>query len=72
MKKFLKNIPWSVLIIASLTIGLTPFAPPHIWGKLQLLFTGKLVQPLDWFDFALHGAPWGLLITKSILTFKDR
>ncbi|MBA3016508.1 MAG: RND transporter [Proteobacteria bacterium] len=70
MEKILANIPWSVLVIACLTIGLAPFNPPHIWEKLQLLAKGQLVRPVDWFDFFLHGTPWILLIVKSILSIK--
>ena len=71
MEKFLTSIPWGVLIIACLTLGLAPFNPPHIWEKLQMLFKGQLVRPLDWFDFFLHGTPWFLLVVKTIFTLKS-
>lgn len=64
--EFLLKIPWGIVVLACLTLGLAPFNPPHIWEKLSMLFHGKLVRPLDWFDFVLHGTPWVLLITKSI------
>ncbi len=70
MEKLFAAIPWGVLVIACLTLGLAPFNPPHIWEKLQMLFKGQLVRPLDWFDFFLHGTPWILLIAKSILSLK--
>ncbi len=40
-----------------------PYTPePHIWGKLKWIFTGaEGMQPVDWFDFFLHGSPWVLL-----------
>ncbi|MFW8600378.1 RND transporter [Desulfobacterota bacterium M19] len=63
---FLDKIPLSILIIACLTLGLAPFNPPHIWEKLQMLFHGRLIRPLDWFDFFLHGTPWVLLFAKLI------
>jgi len=63
---FLDKIPLSILIIACLTLGLAPFNPPHIWEKLQMLFQGRLIRPLDWFDFFLHGTPWVLLFAKLI------
>ncbi|HFQ80129.1 MAG TPA: RND transporter [Desulfobacterales bacterium] len=63
---FLDKIPISILIIACLTLGLAPFNPPHIWEKLQMLFHGRLIRPLDWFDFFLHGTPWVLLVAKLI------
>jgi hypothetical protein len=63
---FLDKIPISILVIACLTLGLAPFNPPHIWEKLQMLFQGRLIRPLDWFDFFLHGTPWVLLFAKLI------
>ncbi len=67
MEKLLDATPWSLIIIACLTLGLAPFHPPHIWEKLQMLFRGELVRPLDWFDFIMHGIPWLLLIAKSVV-----
>ncbi|MCA9525112.1 MAG: hypothetical protein KC549_02300 [Myxococcales bacterium] len=51
-------------LIASLTLGLAPFAPePHVWGKLKWVFGGAVgMDAVDWFDLALHGAPWIWLI----------
>lgn len=67
--EYISKMPWGLLIIACLTLGLAPFVPqPHIWEKLQMLAKGELVRPIDWFDFVLHGAPWALLITKGIVS----
>jgi hypothetical protein len=61
-------IPLSVLIIASLTLGLAPFVPePHIWEKLKMLAAGTLTQPIDIFDLAMHALPWLLLLLKLTL-----
>jgi hypothetical protein len=68
MEKFVSSLPWGLIIIACLTIGLAPFNPPHIWEKLQMLSRGRLVRPLDWFDLFLHGTPWLLLVLKTIFT----
>ena len=62
------GLPWEIVIMACLTLGLAPFTPPHIVEKLGMLFAGKLVKPIDWFDLFLHGAPWTLLIVKAALT----
>lgn len=70
MVKFFDSLPWGLLIIACLTLGLAPFNPPHIVEKLQLLFKGRLVRPIDWFDLFLHGTPWILLILKGVLSIK--
>ncbi len=62
--KFLDSIPLSTLILFSLTLGLAPFAPPHVVQKLQMLFSGTLTQPVDIFDLIMHGTPWVLLALK--------
>ncbi len=62
--KFLDDIPVTTVLIFCLTIGLAPFAPPHVWEKVQMLFAGTLVEPIDIFDFLMHGAPWLVLIVK--------
>lgn len=57
---------------ASLTLGLAPFNPPHIIGKLQWLAGGGAItgdqpmQAMDWFDLFLHGTPWLLLIASAV------
>jgi hypothetical protein len=65
---FFEKLPWGILIFACLTLGLAPFAPPHIWEKLQMLIKGRLVRPIDWLDLVLHGTPWVLLIIKAVLS----
>lgn len=61
-----------VFLVGSLTLGLAPFNPPHIWGKLQWVagggaFSGENpMQGKDWFDLLLHGTPWLLLILSVI------
>lgn len=61
-------LPWPAVIIACLTLGLAPFTPPHIVEKLGMLFGGRLVKPIDWFDLFLHGAPWLLLLVKGVVS----
>jgi hypothetical protein len=70
--EFMSKLPWSLLILACLTLGLAPFNPPHIWEKLQMLARGQLVRPIDWFDLFLHGTPWGLLILKAIVSLMQK
>jgi hypothetical protein len=70
--EFLSKLPWGLLILACLTLGLAPFAPPHIWEKLQMLVKGRLVRPIDWFDLVLHGTPWVLLILKAVATLLQK
>ncbi|MFM9940148.1 MAG: hypothetical protein ACKVP7_11720, partial [Hyphomicrobiaceae bacterium] len=62
---WLDGIPWSVVVIATLTLGLAPFFPePHIWEKLKMLTAGTLTKPIDMFDLAFHSAPWLLAMLK--------
>lgn len=75
MKNKLKN-NWKLFLVASLTLGLAPFNPPHIVGKIQWIIGGnafhleKGMQAQDWFDIFLHGAPWLLLLISGILNLK--
>jgi hypothetical protein len=67
---FLDKLPWGILVVACLTLGLAPFAPPHIWEKLVMLKNGELSRPIDWFDLFYHGIPWLLLIMKAAVSLK--
>ena len=70
MKQLAKN--WKTFLIFSLTLGLAPFNPPHILGKVQWVlggnaFSGKdAMQFQDVFDLLLHGLPWILLIASVL------
>jgi hypothetical protein len=70
--EFLSKLPWGLLVLACLTLGLAPFSPPHIWEKLQMLSRGQLVRPIDWFDLVLHATPWALLILKAVVTLTQK
>ncbi len=50
-------------LLASFTLGLTPFFPePHIVGKLRWIKGGgKGMQLMDYADLLMHGLPWLLL-----------
>lgn len=72
MKNQLKQ-NWKLFLIASLTLGLAPFNPPHIWGKIQWILGGNAfsvengMKSGDWFDVLLHGSPWVLLLVSILL-----
>jgi hypothetical protein len=68
VREFLDRLPWSLLVLLALTLGLAPFRPPHVVEKLQMLFHGTLTRPIDWFDLLLHGTPWLLLLLKAALS----
>mgnify|MGYP000181846553 CR=1 FL=1 len=69
-KKIIKRARSRVIIavVASLTLGLAPFFPePHLFGKWKWLIGGaEGMQPMDWFDLALHTSPW-IYLSMSIL-----
>ncbi len=67
MIDWLIELPWNILIIGCLTLGLAPFTPPHLYEKLVMLKNGTLKKPLDWFDMFFHLVPWLLLAAKGVL-----
>lgn len=65
----IRKLPWLVLILGSLTLGLAPFTPqPHLFEKIQMLINGELSQGIDVFDLVLHGMFPLLLIVKAAVT----
>jgi len=63
--KWLDQVPYLLLIIGSLTLGLAPFTPmPHLVEKMTMLLAGELVKPVDIFDLMMHASPVVLLIMK--------
>ena len=72
MLRLLEQLPWFMVIAACATLGLAPFAPPHIWEKLQMLFSGRLTRPIDWFDLVFHAIPWLLLLAKAGVSLWSR
>lgn len=61
-------------LLMSLSLGLMPFVPePHIWGKIKWIAGGANgMQPADYFDVLLHGAPWVYLIITIVLMLKKQ
>ena len=67
--QLLDRIPWGILIILAVLLGLAPFAPePHIVEKLRMLTGGNLRRPIDIFDLFYHGLPILLLLAKILRT----
>lgn len=63
---WLDKIPYILLIVLSLTLGLAPFTPmPHLVEKIAMLLAGDLVRPVDVFDLLMHASPVVLLISKA-------
>jgi len=67
----MKDLPWAVVVILCLTLGLAPFRPPHILEKITMLLQGKLHRPIDIFDLLLHSLPWLLLVGKLLVSRHD-
>ena len=63
---WLDSMSWTIVILLCVTIGLAPYAPPHLFEKLQMLAEGRLVRPIDWFDLVMHAVPWLLLLLKGV------
>jgi hypothetical protein len=62
---WLDNLPWEVLILGSLLLGLAPFFPePHLVEKIRMLWQGTLSRPIDIFDLLMHAALPLLLLLK--------
>jgi hypothetical protein len=61
----LKDIPYSLLIMAAILMALAPFFPePHLVEKIRMLLKGTLRRPLDIFDLFFHLIPALLLVLK--------
>ena len=68
LTSLLDQLPWNLVIIACLTLGLAPFVPePHIWQKLKMLAGGTLTRPIDIFDLLMHAAPFIVAGLKLLL-----
>lgn len=67
--QWLDSVSWLWIVIICATLGLAPFNPPHVVEKLLMLSRGELVRAIDWFDLAMHGAPWVVLILKVVSVF---
>ncbi|MDU8911217.1 RND transporter [Aestuariicoccus sp. MJ-SS9] len=66
---WLQRLSWIIVLLLCATLGLAPFVPePHVWEKLKMLAAGELARPADIFDLLFHGAPWGLLALKIVVT----
>jgi len=72
MISWIQQLSWSQLLVACALLGLAPFAPPHVWEKLVMLFNGELSAPIDIFDLLFHGAPWIALMIKAGAWARER
>lgn len=62
---WLDRLPFALLLVAALFLGLAPFSPePHVVEKFRMLASGNLRRPLDIFDLCFHLLPLVLLLLK--------
>lgn len=67
MLNWIDRLPLNTLILATVLLGLAPFAPePHLWEKLKMLAAGTLSRPIDIFDLFMHAAPAVLLAIRLL------
>jgi hypothetical protein len=73
MKTLLK-LPLAPLVVMSFLLGLAPFTPePHLIGKIRWVMGGATgMQPIDWGDLAMHGAPIVVLTFALIARVIER
>ena len=70
--KFLKNIPFSLLVPAAILLGLAPFMPaPHLLQKIDMLTSGSLIRFVDIFDLFLHSSLGVMLLLKIACRGKE-
>lgn len=68
---WLDKIPMNVLVVVAVLLTLAPLFPePHLWQKLNMLFTGNLVKAIDIIDLFIHGTPITLLAIKLVRKYK--
>lgn len=71
--KWLKGIPYVVLIGGSVLMAVLPFSgESHLLEKLGMLMGGGLSKPVDIFDLLMHSSPMVLLAAKFILEQKSK
>lgn len=69
----LKSLEYRTLIMIAIILGLAPFTPmPHLFEKVNMLFSGTLHKPIDIFDLFLHSAPLFVLAAKFFYDKKQK
>ena len=65
MWSLLEKIPYGVVIPLAVVLFLAPFRPmPHALEKINMLFAGNLIRPIDIFDLFFHLSPTLILLLK--------
>jgi hypothetical protein len=70
MVKLLDHIPWTLVLLLCIFLGLAPLSPlPHLFEKIQMLLNGELKRNVDIFDLLFHASPFVLLFLKVFFRF---
>jgi hypothetical protein len=73
MWALLDKIPYTIIIIFAVWMGLAPFRPmPHVLEKIHMLINGSLTKPIDIFDLFFHLAPTLILLIKLFRSVSGR
>ena len=73
MWSLLDKIPYTVIVILAVWMGLAPLRPmPHVLEKFNMLVNGTLTRPIDIFDLFFHLAPTLILLLKLFRSFTKR
>jgi len=60
-------------LVLALALGLAPFNPPHLFGKVKWIMGGANgMELMDYFDLFLHGAPWLFLIFAIVKRIQSK
>jgi hypothetical protein len=67
------NMRFFLFVAIAIIMALMPFGEtPHLWQKLQLLKSGYLHKPVDWFDLSIHGVPLLLVLINLVQKLVSR
>jgi len=70
MRLLLDRLPWGIVIVLAVFLGLAPFIPqPHLIEKVLMLSKGELRQIVDIFDLLFHASPLVILFLKLYYRF---
>jgi hypothetical protein len=72
MGKLLDEIPYMVLVVAAIVVGMLPLGNPHLVEKTSMLFRGELRRAIDIFDLFMHSFPILLIAAKIVRDSRSR
>jgi hypothetical protein len=64
--RILDEIPYAVLFVAAVVVGMLPLGNPHLIEKTSMLLRGDLRRAIDIFDLFMHSFPLLLILVKAV------